>query len=230
MYTETDSFQILGAVSASLRKRLPNICVYFLCWSQEEAQATAARMAGKAIAVFLVPGKENGREEPDFSPWPSESVFPGQSFCGGGRALLRRITEEAVPKAEKDFDLPVEKRFLIGYSLAGLCSLDSLYITDCFSGVGGVSASTWYPGWVDYVKNHEPVNKDAAVYLSVGVKEKNTRIPNLSRTEDTMKDLSQWWTGKRPVRFELNPGTHSTDPPGRMVKAASALLELTGCR
>ena len=60
--------------------------------------------------------------------------------------------------------MPGRRRFLCGYSLAGLFALWAVYQTDFFAGTAAVSPSVWYPGWLGYAEEHRALTP--AVYLS----------------------------------------------------------------
>jgi predicted alpha/beta superfamily hydrolase len=64
----------------------------------------------------------------DMSPWPIEKLFAGDTACtGGAEAWLEVLTEQIIPEVEKD--LNVTRRYLAGYSLAGLFALWAAYTT-----------------------------------------------------------------------------------------------------
>ena len=110
----------------------------------------------------------------DMSPWPIEKMFAGDIPCSGKAAqwlqvLVSQIIPEvesslaavqnnatAVQQSASDQNFAKPKRFIAGYSLAGLFALWAAYNTDVFDGVISGSGSFWFPGFV--VKN-ETLNK-----------------------------------------------------------------------
>ena len=196
--------------------------LYVLCFDREGAEKTGKRLAPlcQTICVF----KEDG----DFSPWEGESLWPEEEWNGGAGDLLRALENSLIPAAEKEWHLDVRSRMLAGYSLAGLCAMYAGYVTEAFDAFACVSGSLWYEGWLDFASSHQLNSKDAAVYVSVGVKEKNTRNERMAKVEECMEayvQILKQQQSARPVLFELNPGTHFTDPEGRVLKAAKWMLE-----
>ena len=72
-----------------------------------------------------------------------------------------------------------------GYSLAGLFSLWAAYQTDVFSGIAAASPSVWFPGFIEYMKEHEI--KSETVYLSLGDREEKTRNSVMSQVGNCIR-------------------------------------------
>ncbi len=162
----------------------------------------------------------------DLSPWPSPRVFKkGQDFSGQADVFLNELLTY-INNIEKDNDLHISKRGICGYSLAGLFSFYCLYKTDYFSYIGAVSASFWYPDFLDFVLNNKIKAKDPYIYLSLGDKEalsKNSILQNVETdTQIIYKHLK-----KQSYRcdYQKNPGGHFDDPPGRINLALKTITD-----
>ena len=120
--------------------------------------------------------------------------------------------------------------YLVGYSLAGLFSLWSVYESDLFQGCASCSGSLWYPGWTEYAKEH-CVGPDKRIYLSLGKKEEQAGSPVMrtvgEATRMQERCLSEQLTsdigGK--VILEWNDGGHFSDPETRLYKGIQWLLK-----
>ncbi len=166
----------------------------------------------------------------DLTPWPAPGTAPGRDFTGGAEDFLRRLLEELVPAAERKLTSAPPHRGLVGYSLAGLFSLWTLYQTPCFDRIGSVSGSLWYDGWLDYIRRQAPQNT-AGVYLSVGAREKRARDLRMAGVEAATRQTAQALSGAGlRVRCEINPGGHFTDPAGRLRRALQALTAGNGAQ
>ena len=102
----------------------------------------------------------------DLSPWKADAVFPGDSaFEGKADALIQELIRHPVIG-----NTQWKYRIIAGYSLAGLFSLYACTKTDLFDGCVSCSGSLWYPGFLQYLKEHSL--NTSVVYLSLGEKEK----------------------------------------------------------
>ena len=100
----------------------------------------------------------------DLSPWKAQAVFKDDDFGGGAVKTLEKILTLCSDK---------KKYYIGGYSLAGLFSLWAAYQTDIFTGIAAVSPSVWFPGFIDYMREHEIKSK--TVYLSLGDRGKDEK-------------------------------------------------------
>ena len=184
-------------------------------WLHEDFVTSAG--IRKRLSDSLPPGKvpvlvtsDRVDWDRDLSPWPSEGVFRGQHFTGEAGAYLTRLTEELIPAAERNLPVPPVRRFLAGYSLAGLFSL-------------------WYDGFIEFVRTHDLSSDVKALYLSLGDREKNAKNPRMAKVEEATEEIARilWEKTGLPVPFELNPGGHFRDVPERMEKAVRSLIEET---
>lgn len=152
----------------------------------------------------------------DLSPWKALPVFGDEPFGGGAGDMLQeilRITEDK------------DKRYLIGgYSLAGLFSLWAAYQTDVFSGVAAASPSVWFPGFREYVKEHEICTDK--IYLSLGDREERTRNPVMSQVGNSIREIHDWYKEKGlDCTLEWNKGNHFKEPDIRTAKAFAWVMQ-----
>ena len=103
-------------------------------------------------------------------------------------------------------------------------SLWSAYRTDLFSGVAAASPSVWFPGFSDYMKEHEI--STGAVYLSLGDREEKTRNPVMSTVGDRIREAYALLS-ERGVKcvLEWNEGNHFKDADVRTAKAFSWVIK-----
>ncbi len=146
----------------------------------------------------------------DLSPWPAPAVFGNEAFGNGAESTLSRVLELCQDKS---------RQYCIGgYSLAGLFALWAAYQTDVFSGVAAASPSAWFPGFTQYMSEHDI--KCGAVYLSLGNKEAKTRNPVMAQVADRITQCQEILTDKEiPCTLEWNEGNHFREPGLRTAKA-----------
>jgi hypothetical protein len=151
----------------------------------------------------------------DLSPWNAPAVFRGESFGNGAAATLDRIVDCC-----KDKRLSY---YIGGYSLAGLFSLWAACQTEVFSGVASASPSMWFPGFLDYLKEH-PI-RSRAVYLSLGEKEEKVSNPVLKTVGDRIREGHELFRAQGvDCKLEWNEGNHFREPDMRTAKAFAWLL------
>ena len=153
------------------------------------------------------------------TPWPAPGLQPDRPFSGGGPALLRALLEEILPEAEAALGGAPAWRGVAGYSLAGLFALWAFCETEAFACAASVSGSLWYEGLPEYLAGLPPV-RGGRVYLSVGARERKTRVRRMACIEERCVLTRELLQARGvEVRYERNPGTHFTDPVGRMRRA-----------
>jgi len=163
----------------------------------------------------------------ELSPWPVETVVSkDDNFAGKAGEWLPVLTGEVVPQVEQLLDAPPMWRMLAGYSLAGLFAVWAAHQCDLFPRILSASGSMWYPGWLEYAREHELAAPLRGVYLSVGDKESTSRNRVLQTVGERTQALADLLTDRGVnVKFELNPGNHFKNPPLRVVKGIKWLLE-----
>ena len=109
----------------------------------------------------------------ELSPWPGNDPMGGEGgFAGNGKKTL----DELLEIISKQPDAGNKKKFLIGYSLAGLFALWTMYKTDAFDGAACCSGSLWFDGWETFAREHT-IAGGCDIYLSLGGKEDKTANP-----------------------------------------------------
>ena len=120
-----------------------------------------------------------------------------------------------------------EKRLLIGgYSLSGLFAMWAFYELGIFTGAAACSASFWFPGWMEYTKQHM-VRKKSRIYLSLGIKEEKTRNPVMATVGEAARGMYQQLSedmNVEKVTLEWNLSNHFTQPAERTMKGFAWLL------
>ena len=191
---------------------------------QDEAQAVWSMLREPKPALAAVSGVDWNR---DLSPWPAPKVFRGGGDFGGkGQAFLDMLTGQIVPLVEAQLGFSPVSRAVAGYSLAGLFALWSVFQTDAFDRAASVSGSLWFDGFMDYMRSSAPPNGLRRINLSLGDREKNARNQRMAAVEDCIRkavELLRKWN--IPVIFEMNPGGHFQDIPGRIARGIDQLME-----
>ena len=165
----------------------------------------------------------------ELSPWPVETVVSkDDNFAGEAAQWLSLLTGEVVPQVEQLLDLPPTWRMLAGYSLAGLFAVWTAFHSDLFTRILSASGSMWYPGWLEYAREHELAVSLHGIYLSVGEQESTSRNAVLHTVGQRTRALAELMAERGiPSHFELNPGNHFKNPPLRVAKGICWLLENT---
>ena len=197
--------------------------VVYAVMDQADAQAVWSLLKEPKPTLAAISGVDWNRE---LSPWPAPGVFrDGGNFGGDGPAFLDMLTGQIVPLAEAQLGFVPVSRAVAGYSLAGLFALWSVFQTDVFEGAASVSGSLWFDGFMDYLESATPPNGLRQIYLSLGDKEKNARNQRMAAVEDctrqTAELLREW---DIPVFFEMNPGGHFQNIPGRIARGIDQLM------
>jgi hypothetical protein len=163
----------------------------------------------------------------ELSPWPVETVVSKDDrFTGGAPELLPIFTDEIVPQVENLLDTPPAWRCLAGYSLGGLFAVWTAFQTDHFTRILSASGSMWYPGWLEYAREHELAVPLQGAYLSVGEQESTSRNAVLQTVGERTRAMADLMASRGiPSKFELNPGNHFKNPPLRVVKGLKWLLD-----
>ena len=162
----------------------------------------------------------------ELSPWAVETVVSrDDNFAGEADQWLSLLTGEVVPQVEQLLEAPPAWRMLAGYSLAGLFAVWTAFHSDLFTRILSASGSMWYPGWLEYVAEHQLVADVQGIYLSVGDKESTSRNAVLQTVGERTQAVAALMA-ERGIRskFELNPGNHFKNPPLRVAKGIHWLL------
>jgi predicted alpha/beta superfamily hydrolase len=161
----------------------------------------------------------------ELTPWTAPAVFGKTPFGDGAENTLSYLKNVLMPELQNSqiYDAAAMKCMIGGYSLAGLFALWTCYQTTMFHGVAAVSPSVWYPGWLDYVENHQPMAP--SVYLSLGDKEEKARNPVMSRVGECIRRQYELMA-KQGVNtvLEWNQGNHFQHSDERTAKGFAWLM------
>lgn len=186
----------------------------------------------EAAPVFGDAGFGSGAE--DTLKYILESLIP--ELTGYGAGIGTEVDTHAKTSGETQIDAQADpqndtqgntqaitqvnvKLYLGGYSLAGFFSLWAAYQTDLFAGVAAVSPSVWFPGWMDFAREHSI--GAPRVYLSLGDKEERTRNPVMRTVGDNIRsqlELLESDAGCTACTLEMNQGNHFKEPDLRTAK------------
>lgn len=170
--------------------------------------------AAFALAAFEVEDWDR-----DLSPWKTPAAIGEKWFEGHGRATTDWIREQLMPYLDST-GIKADTCFLMGYSLAGLFALWSLYENPDFAGAVCCSGSLWIDGWDTYCEEHRLHGNDI-VYLSLGGKEEKTSNPRMARVGDRTREQLQILKsdpGCMACVLEWNSGGHFADSARRLAK------------
>ena len=151
----------------------------------------------------------------DLSPWKAPAVFGREDFGEGAGDTLSEILYFCTDKTKN--------YYIGGYSLAGLFALWAVTRTDVFQGAACASPSLWFPGFEEYVRDHEILTQN--VYLSLGDREEKARNPVMATVGDRVRAMHALLSDRK-VRctLEWNEGNHFRDSELRSAKAFSWVL------
>lgn len=156
-----------------------------------------------------------------FSLWKTPLLE--ETFSGGAEATWNDLKENVIPEIREQYGQE-RKLYLMGYSLAGLFVLWAMYQTDLFDGAASCSGSLWYPGFINYMKEQQPV-KEKQIYISLGGKEANTQDKLMSTIADCTREAVAVFKTENKVKYEQNAGGHFADPGKRLAKAVRWIVE-----
>lgn len=169
----------------------------------------------------------------DLTPWKAPGLRKNDpEFGGGADEFLKRLFFDLIPQAEDAIECMVDvepdwtkHRYICGVSLSGLFAVYALYRTDLFIRAAGISASLWYDGFLDFIKNHKIYQGVEQIALFLGEKEKQTRNPRMAVVEDRTREVCTWLEQKGVrTSLDLVPGGHFSDGEERIRQAFEKLL------
>ena len=194
------------------------ICYIILPESLKEAEHSwLDRMAERFDTNMIVISGLNW--ESDLTPWKAAGIKGGE-FEGKGKAFLNRLKEDLFVNIESSLRLSNPKRYLIGVSLSGLFGIWAAFMDSCFAGIGSVSGSLWYDRFTEWITAKEK-SSCTKFYFSLGEKEKEGKIPRLSKVEDaTLEVIEHIKSLGADTHFEYNEGNHFGPLIERIEKAA----------
>ena len=109
--------------------------------------------------------------------------------------------------------------------MAGLFALWSVFQTDVFDRAASVSGSLWFDEFVNRMGFSAAPGGLRQVYLSLGDREKNARNQRMAAVEDCTRRTAELLCARNiPVIFEMTPGGHFQDIPGRIARGLDQLM------
>ena len=197
-----------------------------LCgWGMEEKLPSLSQELPPALLFFA-----RAEGDRDFTPWPAPTLQGGRPFAngsvlGGAPAFLRWVEGELLPALAARFALNPAQNSILGYSLGGLFALWAVCQSEAFSQCACLSGSLWYPGWVNFLKEHAP-KPPQRVYLSLGKKEEKSGPAVMRAVGDATRQsagLLAQSLGSENTVLEWNPGGHFAPALPRWEKALAWL-------
>lgn len=198
--------------------------------AQKEVEFVARHlMAERSLPPFLLTACLVNDWNDDLSPWRAEGI-KRQVFSGQGQLTLDWLRDQCIPSLRERWGTDDTAMMVGGYSLAGLFSLWAFHELGIFRGVASCSGSLWFPGWMEYARNHAAPS-GSRVYLSLGLREEKARNPVLARVGEATRATYARYNGDSRVTasvLEWNPGNHFAEPERRMLRGFDWLLRQIG--
>ena len=158
----------------------------------------------------------------DMTPWAAEGVFKkAKPFGGRATSFLDKLTNEIIPKTEKNLGVEDAERTIMGVSLSGLFAVWAGFNTDVFTNIINISGSLWYVGFTEWMNEHAPSPKLKKVCVLLGEKEKNAKDKRMATVEEKTLSAANILKSKSQaaVLFELVEGTHFSPILPRLERA-----------
>ena len=163
----------------------------------------------------------------DMTPWAAEGVFKkAKPFGGRGTSFLDKLTNEIIPKTEKNLGVEDAERTIMGVSLSGLFALWTCFNTNSFTNIISISGSLWYDGFVEWMEKHTPSQQIKKVCMLLGEKEKNAKDKRMATIEERTLAAARILktNSQAAVIFELVDGTHFSPILPRLERAFEMVL------
>lgn len=128
----------------------------------------------------------------DYTPYPSPALNKRfADFGGKGEEYLEFLKNQFLPLFLVDFPVKTKNIIYGGISLGGLHAVYTSYLKNPFEKFFGIVSSLWYPGFLEFIKNNSPFNRETCYFLLNGEKEgsKHKGLP-LEFAYDKAKEAS----------------------------------------
>ena len=183
----------------------------------------ALEKAGAPDVNLLVIGNLDWNH--DMTPWACPPLSPdAPPITGGADGYLALLRGEILPRARKVVRGKPVRTCIAGYSLAGLFALYALYRCSDFDRAASMSGSLWFPGWLDFVMEHDMHRSPDQLYFSLGDREAKTRNPLLKTVGSNTERIAAHYRAKGiPVKLEIHPGGHFRDIDLRSAKGIASI-------
>lgn len=173
-----------------------------------------------SMAVVSVPDWND-----DLTPWPAPGVFKGARPFQGEAGIFLNEFLECMDFVEESMGLTCPERYLIGVSLSGLFGIWTLLKTDAFSGIGSISGSLWYDGFVEWLGEADVKNPSVKVFMCLGDREHLSRDKRISQVETLTENAADILRSRNiEVTYQLVEGTHFSPVEPRIELALQTLL------
>ena len=193
-------------------------------WEELSKMVDAAGYCDSGINLLVVSGLDWNR---DMTPWPCQPPYKsGEPFGGGADEYLEALVSEIIPCAKAHICGEPSKTCIAGYSLAGLFALYAAYRCDAFDRAASMSGSLWFPGFMEFAKEHDMKKAPEKIYLSLGDKEAKTRNLLMQKVQENTEARAEYYVRLGiDVDFEMNPGNHFRDVDLRCAKGIAAISD-----
>lgn len=122
----------------------------------------------EAILVGIEPYNRND----EYTPWPAEPLLSSYpAFGGRGRSYVDEVADVLKPFIDENYRTKPEAQHtaIIGGSFGGLISLFAgCWRPDTFGRLGLLSASFWYEGVLDFIRERAVLAGHLRIFMSVG--------------------------------------------------------------
>ncbi|WP_237391732.1 alpha/beta hydrolase [Paenibacillus dendrobii] len=179
--------------------------------------------SGQLEEMILVGVVTRARND-EYTPWPATALLDGYpDFGGQGRAYVDEVADVLKPFIDRHYRTKshAEATAMIGGSFGGLISLFAgCWRPEVFGRIGLISASFWYEGVMDFIRESQGMDDHQRMYMSVGRNE-GIYKRNLQRhmVEYTMEAHRLWSENGAPAsRLKLTVDSEGTHDPLFMVK------------
>lgn len=161
----------------------------------------------------------------DLTPWPAPGVFKEKRPFGGKAEMFLNELLKCMGDIEESLGLTCPERHLIGISLSGLFAIWTLSKTAIFCGIGSISGSLWYDGFVEWLGKAEVRNPSVKVFMCLGERERLSKDKRISQVETLTQNAADILRAQNiEVDFRLVEGTHFSPVEPRIELALQELL------
>lgn len=170
--------------------------------------------AGQLDEVILV-GISSTNRNREYTPWPAEALLKDNPpFGGEGRAYVDEVADVIKAYIDRQYRTLAapEHTAIIGGSFGGLISMFAGYWrAETFGRIGMLSASLWYKGVMDYIRQQGELPAGLRVYMSVGQLEGAYKENAQKHMFTNNVEAHRFWIeqGVNPERIQL-----AVDPDG----------------
>lgn len=143
----------------------------------------------------------------------------------GAPQYLEFLEKEVIPFASQHLALDPSTLILAGYSMSGLLSAYSLFMTDDFPYLVSASGSLWFPGFLPFAKEQGIKGSPKAVYLSLGDTESHSRNPYLKENASVTSAIAGLSREAGiPTALIWERGGHFNEPAARLARGLRWVL------